>query len=407
MATEPTVQGASPEERRAVLVAGAVQFVTILDFMIVMPLGPDLASALDIAPSRLGLIGGSYTAAAAAAGVAGSRFLDRFDRRTALGVAMAGLIAATALAAVAEGLPSLLSARVLAGVFGGPTASLAMAIVTDSVPVERRGRAMGAVMGSFSLASVVGVPFGLELARHAGWRAPFLGVAALGAVLLAFALRALPPLRAHLASRGAAPRGGRALLGRLPLLAYGTVSVVMIGVFSVVPNLSTYLQRNLGYPRESLSTLYLFGGLASLLTMRLVGAWVDRFGAFPVVVLGTALHVAAVGALVLAPGLGVPVVALFTFYMLSGSFRMVPMQALSSRVPHPADRAAYMSLGSAVHHGASAIGAVSSGFLLETGPAGELIGMERIVIFAIVLALLVPFGARLQERWIAERDAAR
>ncbi|MBM4364525.1 MAG: MFS transporter, partial [Deltaproteobacteria bacterium] len=356
--------------------------------------------------SRLGLLGGSYTAAAAAAGVTGSRFLDRFDRRTALGVAMAGLVAATALAAVAEGLTSLLAARVLAGIFGGPTASLAMAIVTDSVPVARRGRAMGAVMGSFSLATVLGVPFGLELARHLGWRAPFLGVAALGAILLAFALRRLPPLRAHLGGQGAPARGRRALLGRLPLLAYGTVAVVMIGVFSVVPNLSTYLQRNLGYPRDSLSTLYLFGGLASLVTMRLVGAWVDRFGAFPVVVLGTALHVAAVGALVLAPGLGVPVVALFTFYMLSGSFRMVPMQALSSRVPHPADRAAYLSLGSAVHHAASAIGSISSGFLLATGPRGELIGMERVAIFAIGLALLVPFGARLQERWLGARDAA-
>jgi hypothetical protein len=37
-------------------------FVNVLDFMMVMPLGPDFAAALDIPTSHLGYIGGSYTA---------------------------------------------------------------------------------------------------------------------------------------------------------------------------------------------------------------------------------------------------------------------------------------------------------------------------------------------------------
>ena len=46
-------------ERTIVFLVGAVQFVNILDFMIVMPLGPDFAVGLDIPISKLGYIGGS------------------------------------------------------------------------------------------------------------------------------------------------------------------------------------------------------------------------------------------------------------------------------------------------------------------------------------------------------------
>ena len=55
-----------PSERMVVLLVAAVQFVNILDFMMVMPLGPDFAAALGIPTSHIGMIGGSYTLAAAA-----------------------------------------------------------------------------------------------------------------------------------------------------------------------------------------------------------------------------------------------------------------------------------------------------------------------------------------------------
>src|SRR5690348_12815474 len=64
-------------ERKIIGLLAAVSFVNILDFMMVMPLGPDFAQALGIPASKLGIIGGSYTVAAAVAGLAGALFLDR------------------------------------------------------------------------------------------------------------------------------------------------------------------------------------------------------------------------------------------------------------------------------------------------------------------------------------------
>ena len=56
--------------------------------LIVMPMGPDFAKALLIPESHLGYVGGAYTAAACVSGLLGSLFLDKFDRRKALAVAM-------------------------------------------------------------------------------------------------------------------------------------------------------------------------------------------------------------------------------------------------------------------------------------------------------------------------------
>src|SRR5688572_16662379 len=107
-------------ERAIIFCVGAVQFVNILDFVIVMPLGPDFATDLKIPLSHLGYIGGSYTAAACVSGFLGAFFLDRFDRRKALAVAMLGLVLGTLAGAFAQGLVSLMIARIIAGAFGGP-----------------------------------------------------------------------------------------------------------------------------------------------------------------------------------------------------------------------------------------------------------------------------------------------
>lgn len=408
-AAEPLITGSEPakvvSERLIILLVGAIQFVNVLDFMMVMPLGPDFAASLDIATSHIGIVGGSYTAAAAVAGVAGSLFLDRFDRRAALGVTMAGLVLGTALGGFATGLASLLMARVVAGLFGGPATSLSLAVIADVIPPARRGKAMGAVMGAFSVASVFGVPAGLELARRFGWRAPFFAVAALGLVLALIAVSLMPPMRQHLAApKRVGPKVP--LLDSVTLLSLGNTAVVMCGVFAVVPNISAFVQHNLGYPRDKIGLLYLVGGCASFVVMRGVGRLTDRFGYGPMVALGTALHVSALLAAFISPVQVVPVLLMFTLYMLSGSVRMVPMQALASRVPRPEQRARFMSAQSAVQHAASALGAVLASLFLVAAPDGKLVGMDTVAWGAIVAAALLPIGVVVLERRVRARDAA-
>src|SRR5262249_42751875 len=145
-----------------------------------MPLGPDYATALHVPSNQLPYVASAYTAAAALAGIAGAFFLDRFDRRSVLLCTLGGLVLCTASAGLAPSFPVLAGLRALAGLFGGRAPSISLSMVADAVPAERRGRAMSVVLLAFSLAAIFGVPAGLELARWAGWRAPFFAIASLG-----------------------------------------------------------------------------------------------------------------------------------------------------------------------------------------------------------------------------------
>jgi len=392
-------------ERTIVFLVAAVQFVNVLDFMIMMPLGPDVATALNIPAAHIGMFGGVYTLAAAAAGLAGSRILDRFDRRTVLAIAMLGLALGTAAGGFSVGLWSLLASRIVAGAFGGPATSIALAIIGDAVPPARRGKAIGSVMAAFSAASVLGVPAGLEAARLFGWRASFFGVAALGLVLLALVFRALPPLTAHLADQAAPSRTGSIPFDALTRATLLGTACTMVGVFLVVPNLSAFLQNNLGLPRERLGFLYLVGGLASLVMNRVVGSLVDRFGATPSVAFGTVCFGLALYFTFIDPVAVGNLAWVFCLLMVSATLRAVPMQSLATRVPKTAQRARFMSAQNAVQHLSSAAGAFGASLGLAADPAGRLSGMDHIALVAIAISLFVPVLATVIERGVKAREA--
>jgi predicted MFS family arabinose efflux permease len=238
-------------ESSVVWLIAAVQFINILDFVMVMPMGPDFAKALHFSESKIGAVAGAYTAAAAISGLAGSFFLDRFDRRKALLLSLIGLSLGTLAGGLATGLPSLMAARALAGLFGGPATSLSFSIIADVVPTERRGKAMGIVMGAFGAASVLGVPLGLVMAQYISWRAPFVAVAVAGGLTVLRTALLLPPMRGHLtAAAGRAPATIASLLANpLVLASYTMTAVVMMSGFIINPKISSYLQENLGFPR--------------------------------------------------------------------------------------------------------------------------------------------------------------
>lgn len=410
MPAEPAVASRTVSERAVVLLIGAVQFVNVLDFVMVMPLGPDFAKGLGIASSHIGTIGGSYTAAASVAGLAGGYFLDRYDRRKALAVCMLGLVVATAAGGLATGLSTLLLARVVAGIFGGPATALSLSIIADLIPVERRGRALGAVMASFSVASVLGVPMALKVAEVGGWRLPFFVVAALGFLVAAAAVFLLPPVRGHLGAAGSAARAVsvRELLGRTDMqLSYLMTALLMMSGFVIIPNISAYLQQNLGYPRDQLWLIYFAGGIVSFITLRLTGPLVDRYGSFRLGTLGVVLAAVFTFVGFVSYPAWLPIPVLFMGFMLAMGVRNVAYNTLTSRVPDNPVRARFMSLQSATQHMAAAVGAFLSSKLLVDLPDGTLGGIALIGWVSIGLSVGVPPVLWVVENRVRAREQAR
>ncbi|MDH4120737.1 MAG: MFS transporter [Deltaproteobacteria bacterium] len=386
-----------------IFMLAAVQFVNILNFMIVMPLGPDFAEHLNIPLSHLGIIGGSYTLAAGVGGVMASVFLDKLGRRQALLLSLGGMTIGTGLGGLAQGYPDMILSRVAAGLFAGPSMAVVMAILSDVVVPEKRGRAMGVVMSAFSLASILGVPAGLELAHRWGWQAAFWGMGLLGLILVTAVWRVLPPMREHLAH----PHPGSFLSGYTSMLANPNILtmllmtvVVMGGQFMLIANLAAYIQVNLGYPREGLGMLYLVGGVVSFFATRLAGPLVDRNGGFTVAA-GATVILALVfwGGFIHQPVL-IPVLVIYVGFMLGSSFRMVAFSTLSSRLPKPQERGRFMSLQTAVQNFSAALGAMASSLLLSEGPGGVLVGMDWMAYISLGMALLFLPGMAWVEKQV-------
>lgn len=391
------------KESRLILILGLVQFINILDFMMVMPLGPDLAKGIGLPAHLIGIIGGSYTLAACVAGLIGLLFLDKFQRRKATLFCLGGLAISTALCALAWDLNSVIFARILAGLFGGPLSSLVLAITADEIPPQRRGAVMGKIMGAFAAASVIGVPFGLELSSSFGWRSPFICFGIIGTILWIYTYINLHPTHRQIVAKKhkeVLAVAGEILTNKMTLAMLLVMAFAMMAGFMVVPNIAAHLQQNIGFSRKYLGILYFAGGAVSFFSMRVAGKLVDRYSANIVCAFFTfTLIVALLIGFVFWEYNLLPVVVIFIIFMVSMSGRNVAVQTLASKVPKPSHLAAFMSLNSSVTHMATSVGAMlSSNLLSEQG--SKLIGIEKVTIIAVLLCLPVPFLLRFIENLI-------
>ena len=409
-AGEPNALRLTRAELKAVILVCAVQFINMLDSMIVLPLGPEFSRALGIPPSQIGLIGGAFVLAACVSGLIGSLILDRFDRRRALAVCMVGLFTGTALSALSVDLGGLLASRVVAGLFGGPAGALAMAILADSVAVERRGRATGLAASSFALASVLGVPIGLQLAVWGGWQAPFLAVAALGLLIAASVFALLPPQRYHLGSEptgvARAIRELLAIAARRDCQVAAIVMALSLGAPVLIPNLATYMTFNLDYPREDLGILWMAGGIGGLLGGNAFGRLSDRYGPEVVLWSGSVAAAAVIWLMFIYYAPGWPLIPVFGLFVCLNVGRNAVMAAVISRIPPTSERGRFNSLMLVASSGGMAAGAfLSSGVLSET-PTGSLAHMDVLAFIAILVTFITPVLVSFLYRRILGREAA-
>ncbi len=363
-------------ERWLLLTIAGIQLTHVLDFMIMMPLGPQFTQLFGISDAQFGLLVSAYTLAAGASGLAAATYVDRFDRKHLLLTLYALFALATLACGLAPDYGLLMLARVAAGLFGGVLSALAQTIVADAVPFERRGRAMGIVMSSFSVATVAGVPAGLFLASHLSWHAPFLAIAALSALLLAAAAVTLPPLSHHLRSGQRPPvwRGiGQVLADRNHQRAFAFSALLMITGFTMLPFITLYMQANVGLLPQQIPHLYLAGGLATLFTARWIGRLSDRLGKrrmFSIMAVAVIAPMLAITLLPPWPLGAVMMVSTALFVCMSG--RMIPGMALVTGAAAPALRGTFMALNAAVQSAAMGVASFVGGLIIGRDAQGHL-----------------------------------
>jgi predicted MFS family arabinose efflux permease len=369
-------QGLTRSEWLLLLVLAAVQFTHSMDFMVMMPLGPQCREELSINPQQFALVVSSYGFSAAIAGFLAAFFIDRFDRKVTLLVLYAGLITGTLLCAIAPGYWSLTLARIVAGAFGGIGGAFILVIIGDAFPEIRRGRATGVVMTAFSIASIAGLPAGIMLGNRFGVRTPFGILGLFGLVTWLVAFKILPPMRGHL-GRGRGSMAETLAVLRQPahLRAYAFMIMLVLGSFTIAPHFSDFLVHNVGRAKDDLAYVYLCGGLLTFVTLPLVGRWADRLGKLQVFRLMAACTLVTILVLTNLPALPLwPILVVTTFYWIFTSGRWVPAMALVTSSALPGYRGSFMSINASLQQMAIGLASVVAGAVIGEAHSGELTG---------------------------------
>src|SRR5581483_1891978 len=363
-------------ERLLLLVLAAIQFTAIVDFLIILPLGPQYMRVFKIDPGQFGVIVSAYAVSAGVSGVLTGFVLDRFDRKRALLMLYFGFAVGTLFCALAPTYRLLVAARVVAGAFGGVAGALILAIIGDVVPEERRGAAMGLVMSSFSVASICGVPIGLVLANSLNWHMPFFVLAGLSFIILAASARVLPPLRGHLlhaAGRHPVARMLSVLSHPDHQMAFLFMALLSVTGFAIFPNIANYMVWNVGLTERQLPLIYLAGGVATVFSLNWIGRWSDRSGKLRVFTLMSLTATVPIFLVTNLPRVSlVLAVATSTLLMVCMSGRMVPAMALMTASIEAQYRGGFMSINSSVQQFFCGVAAYVSGQVLTQTPKGEL-----------------------------------
>jgi predicted MFS family arabinose efflux permease len=379
-----------------IAILAILQFTIVLDFMVLSPLGVLLLEKLQINTSQFGLVVSAYAFSAGASGLLAAGFADKFDRKKLLLFFYTGFILGTFLCGIAPNYHFLLVARIITGLFGGVVGSVSFAIITDLFRMEVRGRVMGFVQMAFAASQVLGIPIGLLLANHFGWHAPFLMITAFGIILGIVIAMYVKPVTAHLQVRS--ERNPFAHLFKTVAepryqLAFAATTLLATGGFMLMPFASAFTTHNLGISVDQLPVLYGITGVFSIIFGPLAGRLSDKIGKFSVFVVGSLITMTTVAVYTNLGTTPFALVAVINVLMFLGvSSRMISASALTTAVPAPQDRGAFMSINSSVQQISGGIGSAVAGLIVvqtSTGALEHYNMLGNVVIAAMIITMIM------------------
>ena len=382
------------QERIIIVLLACLNFTHILDFMIMMPLGNYLIDKFGINAMEFSILVGAYSISAFFSGLAIAMFIDRFDRKKSLLFAYIGFVIGTIACGIATSYGLLLAARIVAGLFGGVIGAQVLSIIADMFVYERRGKAMGAVMGGFAAASILGVPISLYLTNifQKDWHVPFILIGSLGVIFIPLIIRVIPRMTDHIKDQ----------MNRKPLIdpllkvcrvpaqrsAMMFSGLLMMGHFLIIPFINPYLEYNLGFSKDLTPVIYLVGGISSLMAALYLGRLADKRGKLSVFSVSVFLSLFMVLIITKMPNVPFTIVLLFfAIWFVVATGRIVTAQAMISEVVPPSQRGSFMSINGSVQQLGSGLAALCAGAIVYTDKTGKIHNYNWVGYFSILVLL--------------------
>ncbi|WP_236809151.1 MFS transporter [Amycolatopsis albispora] len=276
----------------ALLALTTAAFITVLTEALPAGVLPALGADLGVVESAAGQTVTVYAIGTAVAAIPLSAATAGWRRKRLLLTGITGFAVANTVTAVSADYLLTMAARFVAGLAAGVVWALLAGYARRLAPEGLPGKAIAVVMAGIPLALSLGVPAGTFLGGVLGWRVTFTVMSVLAVVLLGWIAVAVPDF-------AGSPGGGR-LPVRRTLAVPGVAPVLVVTLVFVLAHtilytyLATFLERA-GLGAEVGLVLLIFG-VASMVSIWVVGAWIDR-GLRALTIAGTVLVGAAAGVL--------------------------------------------------------------------------------------------------------------
>ena len=291
-----------PAQRRVVYTLGFCGLVSAADNWFVSPALPAIANGLGVAASAATIVLSAYLLPYGLLQPVCGTLGDRFGRLRVLHVIVTGLAVGTFLCAVAPTLSLLVAARVITGCFAAGIIAVSQALVGDVVGPERRGAAVGVLMGITFTGQGLSSGLGGIITDLMSWRAAFacFGVLALLALALLLRLPATPErsvVSAQAPTGSFFSRAARIFFGghRAVYLVACTTGLVFLGVYGFM---GTFLSERCGLGSTQAGLIMMLYGVMCLVGGTVSGRIGATHGPRGVIYVGEASGLLAIAALV-------------------------------------------------------------------------------------------------------------
>ncbi|MCI0621776.1 MAG: MFS transporter [Acidobacteria bacterium] len=328
-----------------------------VDYQIIPPLLPLLASGFGVTPSAAARVVPVYSVASAVFSLLFGYLSDHFGRKLFIQAGLIGFSAACVCTFASSSLEMFMTARFLSGVTTGAIVTAATSYAADYFSYERRGRAMGILSTAYFAAAILGIPAATAIAAHWGWRPLFLFTAVAALVCGVLVWRFIRPeteaqvhaidARQRLSLRRIQQVLGLCLRRRETLCVLLASPLSSGAIVAFITFLSSHLIAQQHVTVQQVGLIFLLCGLASLAGAPLSGIVADRWAKKPLLVLSSLVLSACVAAV---PKLhwGLWLFVVLALAGLSIAFRMAPLLAITTELVNPTERGTFLALRNAL-----------------------------------------------------------
>lgn len=351
------------QSTKLLVVLATGNFLSILNGFVLIGFLPILQAEFGLTATESGMIVAAFTATYVVVSPILGWVSSKLGYRASLATAM-GLCAISALMAVFAPTVGLLTASRVVSAMGSafytPTAAaLAISEAGDS----GRGRALSAIFAGASIAQILGIPVGAILATLFGWRAAFMMVAVLAAIMIIALLllvkthsKPAPIQFRHFGAVFRVPGVSQILL--LSCCSAFTTSVIftfMAGIFEL----------RAGATDATLPIFLSLVGCGTLVGTFIVGGAIDRIGPLKVLAIQVFLSALCIGPLTY---FDVPVAIGMTLAVLIGAFMFTKMPPIQHRLSTLARDFTHLifPINASMSYLGTALGPLVGGLVIDT-----------------------------------------